>query len=44
MRYIQNIYNGVLVGNEKEGNPAICSNMDGTTVSEITQARKTNTV
>ena len=26
------IYNGILLGNEKEGNPAICNNMDGTTV------------
>ena len=44
MWYIQYIYNGVLVSNEKEENPAICSNMDVTTVREITQARKTNTV
>ena len=44
MWYIQYIHNGVLVSNKKEGNPAICSNMDGSTVSETTQTRKTNTI
>ena len=24
------VYNGILLGNEKEWNPAICSNVDGT--------------
>ena len=37
------IYNGMLLGNEKEWNHAICSNVDGTggyQLSEISQSEK----
>ena len=37
------IYNGILLSHKKECNVAICNNMEGVMLSEISQ-RKTNTL